>query len=777
MKSVTLLFTIIVLCVSAGLAQQTPSSNPTAVPHFVRFAGVIKGLEGQPPTGTVGVTFALYRDQEGGSPLWLETQNVLPDKEGHYTVSLGATTSNGLPLEMFGSGEARWLGVKMEGQPEQARVLLLSVPYALKAADAETVGGLPASAFVLATSGAANTMAPPLASASSPDLGLNIGGGGTTNFIPLWTPNGSTLGNSVFFQLGSGPTAKVGLGLTNPLATLDINGITLVRGTLETITKGVATPTKGFNSNALDQEASSYNSSAARAVMQHFEWQAEPTGNNTSSPGATLNLLFGTDNNAPAETGLKLSKTGVFTFAPGQTFPGTGTITAVNTPSGSGLMGGGTSGNLSIGLTNACAANQVLQWNGSVWVCATAGTGTITGVTAGTDLTGGGSKGNVTLSLNTTATDARYAQLVAANTFTKSQTVNGTTSGLTANASDPAGVGLFGSATANGAGTGIGVEGISISSNGVGVEGSGTTGVAGSTNVAGGYGVKGASTNGTAVWGQDSTAGYGVEGVSSSGTGVYGFSSSSNGVYGNTSHGTGVQGITGGDTINTAGVFGRAGNGTVFGGIAGVWGDADQHVGVFGSSNGFPGVAGTSQNNVGVQGVGTTGVTGCGVSGVIGTANSFIGYGVAGINNNFQGGVGVYGHSSYKATSATDSNVSQALGMGGWVKFMIFVDPFAPGGTAITRCFNSQTGSSIPPCNFSITHELQGQDLIDFGFQINDRFISTTAFNGTGMSSCVLDTNNQCYADQFFPPTATQLVTNTFSGVANVDVAFWVIVF
>src|SRR5579862_251673 len=398
MKSVTLLFTIIVLCVSAGLAQQTPSSNPTAVPHFVRFAGVIKGLEGQPPTGTVGVTFALYRDQEGGSPLWLETQNVLPDKEGHYTVSLGATTSNGLPLEMFGSGEARWLGVKMEGQPEQARVLLLSVPYALKAADAETVGGLPASAFVLATSGAANTMATPLASASSPDLGLNIGGGGTTNFIPLWTPNGSTLGNSVFFQLGSGPTAKVGLGLTNPLATLDINGITLVRGTLETITKGVATPTKGFNSNALDQEASSYNSSAARAVMQHFEWQAEPTGNNTSSPGATLNLLFGTDNNAPAETGLKLSKTGVFTFAPGQTFPGVGDITSV---------------------------------------------------TAGTDLTGGGTSGAVTLNLDTT----KVPQLAVSNTFTATQHVSGdvdATGNVNASADVTGSLGIFSGSSTEG---------------------------------------------------------------------------------------------------------------------------------------------------------------------------------------------------------------------------------------------------------------------------------------------------------------------------------------
>jgi hypothetical protein len=53
------------------------------------------------------------------------------------------------------------------------------------------------------------------------------------------------------------------------------------------------------------------------------------------------------------------------------------------------------------------------------------GLGGITGVTAGTDLSGGGSSGNVTINLNTTATDARYAQLVAANTFTGNQSVTG----------------------------------------------------------------------------------------------------------------------------------------------------------------------------------------------------------------------------------------------------------------------------------------------------------------------------------------------------------------
>ncbi len=102
-------------------------------------------------------------------------------------------------------------------------------------------------------------------------------------------------------------------------------------------------------------------------------------------------------------------------------FLGGGTIAGVTTASGSGLIGGGTSGTLNLSLTNTCAAKQILQWSGSAWACASAGTGTITGVTAGTDLTGGGTSGTVTLRLNT----ANVPLLAAANTFTGNQTVNG----------------------------------------------------------------------------------------------------------------------------------------------------------------------------------------------------------------------------------------------------------------------------------------------------------------------------------------------------------------
>jgi hypothetical protein len=123
------------------------ASTVSAVPRLIRFSGVVKSPDLKPFT-TLGITFLLYKDQQGGAPLWMETQNVQPDANGHYSVQLGSMQANGVRVDLFASGEARWLGV--QGQAEQPRVLLLSVPYALKAADAETVGGLPPSAFVLA---------------------------------------------------------------------------------------------------------------------------------------------------------------------------------------------------------------------------------------------------------------------------------------------------------------------------------------------------------------------------------------------------------------------------------------------------------------------------------------------------------------------------------------------------------------------------------------------------------------------------------------------------
>jgi hypothetical protein len=200
-------------------AQQSPTSE-SVVPPVVKFGGVLTDGSGKPLTGTVGVTFSLYKDSEGGAALWVETQNVQTDKTGHYSVMLGSASTHGLPGDRFASGEARWFGVQAQAQVEQPRTVLMSVPYALKAADAETIGGLPPSAFLKASESRS------LPSAKSNPIVAGVTGGGTTNHVTKWVgPN--KLGNSNVFD---GPAGNVGIATTSPTAKLDVNGGARVRG-------------------------------------------------------------------------------------------------------------------------------------------------------------------------------------------------------------------------------------------------------------------------------------------------------------------------------------------------------------------------------------------------------------------------------------------------------------------------------------------------------------------------------------------------------------------
>jgi hypothetical protein len=199
---------------------------PNAVPRVMNLAGVFQPVDGQPLRAVETVTVALYTDPTGGTPLWQETQSVAVDSKGRYAFLLGAASAEGIPPAVLAAG-ARWLGTTFDrpGEVESPRVPLTSVPYALRAADAETLGGHPASAYLLAPSattgkgdtstagkGSAATTTGQ-ASATSADAGAPsaVVQPGTTNFLAKYV-NAADVGDSALYEING----NVGLGTTAP---------------------------------------------------------------------------------------------------------------------------------------------------------------------------------------------------------------------------------------------------------------------------------------------------------------------------------------------------------------------------------------------------------------------------------------------------------------------------------------------------------------------------------------------------------------------------------
>jgi hypothetical protein len=233
-----LAWTIILVLYSTANAQlesraisESPLANSgttLSVPRLVKFSAALVDGAGRPIAGTVSVVFSIYAQQQDEKPLWTETQIVPVEASGNFAVLLGASTTGGLPLDQFQANQAQWLGFHAEGQVEQARVLLVSTPYALKAAESESLNGLPASAFVQWKDLAGTLGSPQLFSSSSAKAGTATqtntasASPSTTDvagFIPKFVDT-TTFVQSSLFDAGG----KVGLNTQTPVAVLHITG-------------------------------------------------------------------------------------------------------------------------------------------------------------------------------------------------------------------------------------------------------------------------------------------------------------------------------------------------------------------------------------------------------------------------------------------------------------------------------------------------------------------------------------------------------------------------
>jgi hypothetical protein len=317
--STTIVLTFVtLLLVSTGSAQQTPT---TAVPNLIRYGGTLKDAQGTAPipSTTVGVTFAIYKQQDGGAPVWLETQSVTPDASGQYSVVLGSTTATGLPSDLFSQEEQRWLGVQVQGQSEQPRVLLVSVPYAFKAHEAETLAGKSISDFVLAKDLNSTNSATGIASSSGSGSGSKQAASGKGN-----SKSPSKLAASAGPTNFSGSTTDQIVGVTQSGTGAGINAIASGNAVVGTSTTGAAYGVYG----------------AARGVGGFGV-----LGNATATTGYTVGVKGGSvSTSGTGVRGINTATTGTTTGVSAYVNSSAGTAGVFNNAAGGKILSGQNSG-------------------------------------------------------------------------------------------------------------------------------------------------------------------------------------------------------------------------------------------------------------------------------------------------------------------------------------------------------------------------------------------------------------------------------------------------
>jgi hypothetical protein len=270
-------------------AQQATAPTVTTVPRLVGVTGSFTPADGLPAAQVETLTLSIYSEETGGEPIWQETQKVVIGAEGRYSVLLGASAPDGLPLHVFASGTARWISRRFErpGEGEPARVLMVSVPYALKASDADTLGGLPASAFLLAQpdgeggSSTARHSATRAANTTSEPATFDLTAG-SPNFVGKFI-NGSDLGNSAIYDAGG----LVGVNTTTPFDGVHVRFIN-TNGTMT----GYAVQNMG-NTGVSYSGMLFYDQNSALGLFQGFgNVTHEYRINNVASNG-TINFMIG----------------------------------------------------------------------------------------------------------------------------------------------------------------------------------------------------------------------------------------------------------------------------------------------------------------------------------------------------------------------------------------------------------------------------------------------------------------------------------------------------
>jgi hypothetical protein len=125
------------ITVLVALASLLCSSLAIAAPTRLNQQGRLLDGDGAPMTGSHGLAFTLHDAETDGNEVWRE-ERLVQFEEGYYSIVLGEL----VPLSdlVFAAGPV-WLELNVDGAVLSPRHEVVSVPYALRAAVAESLEG------------------------------------------------------------------------------------------------------------------------------------------------------------------------------------------------------------------------------------------------------------------------------------------------------------------------------------------------------------------------------------------------------------------------------------------------------------------------------------------------------------------------------------------------------------------------------------------------------------------------------------------------------------